>query len=77
MDIDWHSDVLTRATPITAQYKSTQNVRRFMRDQCGPTFKFDQAFMAWLRSGEPSTLGDLADQWGRLHGVNRSALENR
>jgi hypothetical protein len=33
--------------------------------------------MAWLRSGEPSTLGDVADQWCRLHGVNRSALENR
>lgn len=30
MDFDWHSDVITRATPVTPSYKNTQNVRRFM-----------------------------------------------
>ena len=76
MDIDWHRDVLTRATPITAQYKSTQNVWRFMRDQCGPTFKFDRAFMAWLRSGEPNTLGNVADEWCRLNSGSRAVADN-
>ncbi|WP_348749732.1 DUF6434 domain-containing protein [Pseudomonas rhodesiae] len=76
MDIDWHRDTLTRATPITAHYKSTQNVRRFMLEQCGPTFKFDRAFMAWLRSGEPNTLGDVADEWCRLNSGSRAVADN-
>nr|WP_204248132.1 DUF6434 domain-containing protein [Kiloniella spongiae] len=34
-NINWHSSQLTRETPITESYKHTQNVRRFMKSQCG------------------------------------------
>jgi len=30
---DWHSDPITRATPITDGYRNTQNVRRFLRSE--------------------------------------------
>jgi hypothetical protein len=43
---DWHSDPITRKTPITASYRNSQNVRRFFQSQCGARFKFDRPFMA-------------------------------
>ena len=67
---DWHSSPLDRETPVTADYRNTQNVRRFLKAQCGENFRFDRPFMAWIRSGAPRTLGDVADEWLRR---NRSA----
>jgi hypothetical protein len=65
MDFDWHSSPLDRSTEVTPHYKNTQNVRRFMLEQCGPGFKFDRPFMAWIRNGQPKTLGDVVDEWQR------------
>ncbi|MEX5543763.1 DUF6434 domain-containing protein, partial [Pseudomonas poae] len=39
MEFNWHSDSLTRATPVTSSYKNTQNVRRFMLEHCGAAFR--------------------------------------
>jgi|GEM_PF-2256232 len=55
-NFDWHSEKITRATPITASYRSTQNVRRFFKAECGSHFKFDRPFMAWLKNGKPKTM---------------------
>jgi hypothetical protein len=30
VDFDWHGGAITRATPVTPSYRSTQNVRRFL-----------------------------------------------
>ncbi len=60
---DWHSDSISRDTPVTPQYKNTQNVRRFLTAQCGPAFKFDRPFMAWIKDGQPKTMGDVATEW--------------
>lgn len=65
MAFDWHSGTITRATLLDENYRSTQKVRRFLTKECGEAFKFDRAFMAWIKSGEPSTMGDVADQWLR------------
>ena len=65
MDFDWHSGSISRATPVTPRYKNTQNVRRFMLEHCGPAFKFDRPFMAWIRNGQPKTLGNVVDEWQR------------
>jgi len=62
---DWHSDSITRKTPITASYRNTQNARRFFRSQCGPRFKFDRSFMAWLKNAVPKTMGDAVVEWQR------------
>ena len=48
---DWHSDPITRATPVTETYRNTQNVRRFFRQECGDGFSFDRPFMAWMKDG--------------------------
>jgi hypothetical protein len=61
--INWHAHPLTRTTPVTASYRNTQNVRRFLRTQCGPRFRFDRPFMQWIKDGTPKTMGDVADEW--------------
>jgi len=65
MHFDWHGGQIGRGTIIDAGYRNTQNVRRFLLAQCGPAFKFDRDFIAWIRSGMPVTLGDVADEWLR------------
>lgn len=65
MSFDWHGDLITRATPVDDNYKSTQNVRRFLQRACGDGFAFDRAFMAWVRDGAHKTMGDVADEWLR------------
>ena len=52
---------------MTVSYKSTQRVRRFLIAQCGLKFKFNRAFLAWIKDGNLKTLGDVADEWTRRH----------
>jgi hypothetical protein len=54
-DFDWHGGTITRATPVTPSYRSTQNVRRFLHAECGAGFKFDRPFMQWIKDGTPKT----------------------
>ena len=70
MDFNWHGGVITRKTSVDAHYKNTQNVRRFLLAQCGPQFKFDRDFMAWIRDGAAKTMGDVADEWMRRRGMS-------
>lgn len=65
MRFDWHSGGIARDTPVTPDYRNTQNVRRFMVEQCGASFKFDREFMGWIIDGTPKTMGDVVDEWMR------------
>ena len=65
MTFDWHGGEISRTTEVDADYKNTQNVRRFLAIQCGPDFKFDREFMAWVRNGVAKNMGDVADEWTR------------
>ncbi|MEM7566086.1 MAG: DUF6434 domain-containing protein [Pseudomonadota bacterium] len=58
---DWHSETLTHETVITDSYRNTQNVRRFFKAACGPGFRFNIAFMAWMRAHVGRTLGDAVE----------------
>ncbi|MFP3604662.1 DUF6434 domain-containing protein [Paraburkholderia sp. SIMBA_053] len=69
MKFDWHRDPINRATKIDETYKNTQNVRRFLTSECGKTFRFDRSFMAWIKSGAPRNMGEVADEWIRLRKV--------
>ncbi len=62
---DWHADAITRETLIDAGYRNTQNVRRFFRAECGADFKFDRAFMAWMKASVGTTMGAAAEEWLR------------
>lgn len=60
---DWHSDTLTRDTVITDSYKNSQNVRRFFKSEVGEGFKFNIAFMEWMKTNTGKTLGDACQAW--------------
>lgn len=62
---DWHADRISRETPVTPSYRSTQNVRRFLQSECGARFRFDRPFMQWIKDGTSKTMGDVADEWLR------------
>ncbi|MGV7211292.1 DUF6434 domain-containing protein [Oxalobacteraceae bacterium A2-2] len=70
---DWHGGKIDSATLIDANYRNTQNVRRFLLLQCGAGFKFDRELMAWIRSGAPKTMGDVAEEWRRRHNAETPA----
>lgn len=55
---DWHSEVLSMQTKITDSYKNTQNVRRFFKAALGDGFKFDIAFMEWMKTNTGKSLED-------------------
>jgi hypothetical protein len=57
-DFDWHAAPLTGDTIVTANYRTTQNMRRFMRAKI-PGFTFSRDFMAWIRANEGITLDDV------------------
>jgi hypothetical protein len=64
-NFNWHSDTITVSTMVTATYKNTQNVRRFLKSECGEAFVFDRDFMRWIKDGAEKTMGDVADEWRR------------
>jgi len=64
-NFDWHSDQITVTTQVTNSYRNTQNVRRFLKEACGPSFKFDRPFMAYIKDGKPKTMGEVATKWLR------------
>lgn len=72
MAFDWHGGTITRDTPVSSNYRNTQNVRRFMSAQCGTGFRFDRPLMAWIRSGAPRTMGDVVDEWTRRNGATQA-----
>jgi len=66
---DWHTDHSSRDTPVDATYRNTQNVRRFLKAQCGQAVKFDREFIAWIKDGKLKTMGDVADEWLKRHPI--------
>lgn len=68
MAFDWHSDAITRSTVVDKHYRNTQNVRRFMLEHCGPAFRFDRDFMAWIKAEPAKEMGDVVDEWKRRQG---------
>jgi hypothetical protein len=65
---DWHADHIEPATPITPDYRGTQNVRRFFKAHCGEHFRFDRDFMAWMKAASGKTMGDAVAEWWRRQG---------
>jgi hypothetical protein len=59
---DWHCEILDENTIITNSYKNTQNVRRFFKQHCGEGFKFNIAFMEWMKANIGKTLQDAVDE---------------
>lgn len=64
---DWHCDPVSGGTVIDANYRNTQNVRRFFKAEIGDHFKFDRPFMAWMKSHQGATMAEAVAEWRRRH----------
>ncbi|QUJ77359.1 hypothetical protein KDD17_04985 [Sulfitobacter albidus] len=73
-DFDWHSAPLDPTTVITDSYRNTQNVRRFFRDHAGAGFKFNIAFMTWMRENTGRTLADAVEAY---HAIRADGARTR
>ena len=60
---DWHGAELSKNTLITDNYKNTQNVRRFFKNAIDNSFKFNIAFMDWMKANVGKTLGEACDAY--------------
>ncbi|WP_298840393.1 DUF6434 domain-containing protein [uncultured Roseobacter sp.] len=63
---DWHSAELTPETVITDSYRNSQNVRRFFKTHADPAFKFNIAFMKWMKSNTGRTLAEAVSEYHRM-----------
>lgn len=61
--VDWHKNQIDDDTIITDSYKTTQNVRRYFKSKFGEQFKFDRAFMEWMKTATGLTMGDASNEW--------------
>lgn len=66
---DWHSDDITRDTPVTEDFVFTANVQTFLLEECGANFKATKPFMMWVRDRQKKTMGAVADEWRRQQGL--------
>ena len=60
---DWAHETITPETVITDSYRNGPNVRAFFVAQIGPRFRFNIAFMAWMRANTGNTMGDAVAAW--------------
>lgn len=60
---NWHSQALSNDTVITDNYKNSQNVRQFFVGALGPQFRFNIAFMDWMKENVGLTLGDACEAY--------------
>jgi hypothetical protein len=63
-DFDWHAGRLSGDTVITATYRTTPQVRRFVHDHV-PGFTFSRPFQAWIGENVGMTLSDLVVEAAR------------
>ncbi len=62
-NFDWNVENLDDSTIITDNYKNTENVREFFKQAIGDHFKFNVAFMDWMKANHGKTLREAVDKW--------------
>lgn len=71
---DWSTETLNTKTIITDNYKNTENVRTFFREQIGERFKFNVKFMDWMKAAQGKNLGDAVEMWKQI--ISENAKDN-
>ena len=64
---DWNNAEIDLDTEITDNYKSSENVRAFMKREIGSHFHFNTAFMKWTKQNVGKTMREAITEWKRLY----------
>ena len=54
---------LTARTVLPAGQRCTEQLRRFLRSEVGPAFRFDAAMRAFVADGAGRTIGEMIERW--------------
>lgn len=69
---NWSKEKLTLTTPITDNYKNTENVRVFFAEQIGKRFKFNVSFMNWMKNNVGKNLREAVVAWKEIDLAKRT-----
>ena len=61
--VDWAHLKISRGTVITDSYTNGPNTRAFFQAEIGPRFRFNIAFMDWMRANVGRTMGEAVEAW--------------
>ncbi|MEL6972550.1 MAG: DUF6434 domain-containing protein [Bacteroidota bacterium] len=70
---NWARAELQPDTMITDSYRNGPNVRRFFSEHIGPRFRFNIAFMQWMKTNVGKTLADAVDAWEAIEQEQKTA----
>ena len=73
---DWAKAYITPETVITDSYRNGPNVRAFFVSQIGPRFRFNIAFMEWMRGNCGKTMGDAVASWRRIDALRKQGVRS-
>lgn len=74
---DWNISALTMETIITDSYKNTENVRAFFMIAIGKHFRFNTAFMNWMKQNAGRTLADAVAAWKEIDALKKNAVAEK
>ncbi len=72
-NFNWAKEELRLETMITDSYRNGPNVRRFFSEHIGPKFRFNIAFMQWMKSNIGKTLADAVNAWEAIEQEQKKA----
>ena len=70
-------ETLTLDTVIGRGWRSGQRLRAFFEAEVGPSFRFNQVLVRFIRDGEGRTLGEALDAWGAARAADPQPLEEQ
>ena len=69
--VNWAHLNITPETVITESYRNGPNARAFFQAQIGPRFRFNIAFMEWMRGNCGKTMADAVEAWLRIERLRK------
>lgn len=70
---NWAREELRLDTIITDSYRNGPNVRRFFVEHIGPRFRFNIAFMQWMKANTGKTLANAVAAWEAIEKEQKTA----
>ncbi len=71
-NFNWNTEKLEKNTLVTDNYKNTENVRKFFKQNIGNNFKFNVEFMNWMKANNGKTLGDAVNKWKEIVALKKN-----
>lgn len=74
---NWARDPITDQTIIDAGYTNGPNVRDYFTTSIGPRFRFNLAFMQWMKSNPGRTMSDAIDAWLAIEADRKAGIRSQ